>query len=124
MYQVPNRLGREETIFPTSFSPVDTKLAGATAIHLIKGPLNWYIDEKGSVTVWFTVESRPLFRCLPPHLPNENLWQSFEELKQELADGIKQVISIPGTNRASVNDALSLASDIAQTIAENTPSVP
>ncbi len=106
-------LGRYETVFPVNFKAKDARLYGKPNEHWVKGPLHWYIDKDGNIDVWFSVEELPLFRCLKPHLPSKKLWQSFEELKQRLAEGIRRAASAQLRNSIPVSSALSLATEVA-----------
>lgn len=89
VFDVSGPLERYEITFPYAFRSEDNRGAGLYK----KGPLCWCVKDDGDVDVRFEVEKASLFRCLRPHLPSESLWQSFEQLKQELAEGIKQAAS-------------------------------
>jgi len=113
VFEVRGFLGKYETVFPTSFKAEDACLDSASGNYWVKGPLHWYIDKDGAVDVWFSVEELALFRCLKPHLSNQKLWQSFEELKGKLAEGIKQASLTQARRGVFVHDALWLASVVA-----------
>ncbi|MFC2039163.1 hypothetical protein ACFLUG_05285, partial [Chloroflexota bacterium] len=72
-------------LFPTKFKSSDAQLG-----HHRSGPLQWNIQNNGSIEITFDVERDLLFSALRQHLINEVLWQDFEELKSWLAKGIEQ----------------------------------
>ncbi|MHA2068478.1 MAG: hypothetical protein ACXABY_29295 [Candidatus Thorarchaeota archaeon] len=106
-------IARYEPVFPMSFKIEDVRLDGARYKHRVRGAFHWCIEQDGTIDVWFSVEKRALFRCLRPHLANRKLWQSFEKLKDELTEGIRQASLAQENQGFFVRDALSLATEVA-----------
>ncbi|MFC2006012.1 hypothetical protein ACFLVG_03530 [Chloroflexota bacterium] len=113
VYDVTTSHVTYEATFPTSFKCTDVKADMGPFNHHSKASIVWYFNKEGEVTVWFSIEDIPLFRCLCPHLPNKKLWRSFEELKTRIAQSIKEAASTRKGKKISVHGALSLASEVA-----------
>lgn len=71
--------------YPRAFEPTDAQLG----TH-VKGPLEWTVEDGGSVHVSFDAERYFLFSALREHLLSEELWTGYEELKSWLLKGIQQ----------------------------------
>ncbi len=71
--------------YPCVFEPTDAR----SGTH-VNGPLEWSVQIDGSVKVSFNIERNRLFSALCEHLPDDELWIDYEELKSCLIKGIQQ----------------------------------
>lgn len=119
---VSGPIGGYDLVFPSRFRRQDVELG----IHH-KGTLCWevtikepdshvghQIGETKHVDVWLPVEHQVLFPCLKNHLQDKKLWQSFEDLKQRLAEGIMKADSTNQPRGVHVEGVFGIACSIAE----------
>ena len=98
------------SIFPVKFKAQDA-VAGSHEEKYFPY-LRWQVAEDGAVDVWFLVEEDVLFQYLRLHIQSQRLWQNFEDLKNYLARGIREVAPLEEGRFIHVEEADALAADI------------
>lgn len=107
-FRLPLPKQRFYVVFPIAFTIEDTSPVG----YYEKGSLRWQLGYDGAVEVWFQIERQVLFRYLRFHLSNTRLWETFENLKQNISQALKDAASGDKDKMIIVRDATILAADM------------